>query len=90
MNVINISKGQAKTLSTIMALQRQGNVCPSYKELSVITGYNVRNVRKQVSDLVEKGVLIKYQMKLDNGRNAPNAYALSEKLRMAWEDSFKE
>lgn len=89
MNVINISKGQAKTLSTIMALQRQGMVCPSYKELSELTGYNVRNVRKQVTELVDKGILIKYQMKLDNGRNAPNAYALSESLRVAWEDSFK-
>jgi DNA-binding Lrp family transcriptional regulator len=85
MNVINISKGQAKTLSTIMALQRQGMVCPSYAELAELTGYNVRNVRKQVKELVEKGILIKYPMKLDNGRNAPNAYALNKALRLAWE-----
>ncbi|PLR79969.1 hypothetical protein CVD25_21075 [Bacillus canaveralius] len=85
MNVINISKGQAKTLSTIMALQRQGMVCPSYAELAELTGYNIRNVRKQINELIEKGILVKYSMKLDSGRNAPNAYALNESLRLAWE-----
>lgn len=86
MNILRISNGEAKTLSTIMSLQKQGMVCPSYRELAELTGYNARNVRKQVNSLCEKGILIKYRMKLDNGRNSPNAYALNKDLQLAWSD----
>jgi len=82
--IVEISKGEAKTLSNIMSLIKQGMNSPSYNDLAKLTGYNIRTVRHQVNSLCEKGLIIKYQAKLNNGRNAPNTYFLCKELQRLW------
>lgn len=85
MEILRISKGEAETVSTIMAIMKQeqcSTVCASYSDLAELTGYNVRNVRKQVASLCEKGILIKSRNGIDSRES--NAYSLCKELRKDW------
>ncbi|NCT38075.1 hypothetical protein GTW56_18425 [Bacillus sp. EB93] len=85
MEILRISHGEAKTLSTIMALMTQekcSTVFASYAELAELTGFNIRNVRKQVTSLCEKEILIKTRKGI--GSREANAYSLCKSLNDEW------
>jgi biotin operon repressor len=87
--VITMSKGEGYTLSAIIALQKFKMYTPSYQELANLTGYNKRNIRKQIASLCEKGLLVKH-CRLINGKAYSNRYEINQDLQMVWDEICNE